>query len=181
MRRTLARRIKLLGEAERRAEADAKLLAPGDAVIVRRGVLRALVLRCPDGCGDILSVNLDPRMDKAWRLLHRKRGLTLYPSVWRDGGCQSHFVVWDDRILWCEADDARDNIDPPYDERLEERLLKALRAETFMHAQDLAEEIGESAWDVARTGHRLVAHKRARCGTGDRRDWFAAMRTAGVE
>ncbi|WP_352613602.1 DUF6527 family protein [Mesorhizobium sp. M0239] len=60
---------------------------------------------CPDGCGDTLSVNLDARAGKAWRVDVRKNQLTLYPSVWRDQGCGAHFIVWRDRLLWCDRYD----------------------------------------------------------------------------
>jgi hypothetical protein len=59
-------------------------------------------MRCPDGCGETLVVNLDPRAGKAWKLDMRTGKATLYPSVWRDGGCGSHFIVWRGDVLWCD-------------------------------------------------------------------------------
>ena len=101
MTTTHAREVRMLGEAQHRDEAEARLEQPGDAMIVRRGVLRSLVMRCPDGCGETLAINLDPRMAKAWRFYERRGQATLFPSVWRDSGCESHFIVWRGKILWC--------------------------------------------------------------------------------
>jgi len=52
--------------------------------------------------------------------------LTLFPSVWRDTGCQSHFNIWRDRILIFGIGEhgRRDPI--RYDvDSLSERVLKA--------------------------------------------------------
>ena len=83
-----ARSLRLVGQAKYRDEAEALLNGPGDAALVVRGRARSVIMTCPDGCGETLVVNLDPRADKAWRLDMRGEGVTLYPSVWRDGGCE---------------------------------------------------------------------------------------------
>ena len=171
MTRILARELRLVGEAPRRAEAEALLSNAGDAVIIRRGVVRSLLLRCPDGCGQTLLVNLDPRTDKAWRLRIDRGGLTLFPSVWRDGGCGSHFVVWQHRILWCDGEDAADNEDPEYDESAEDRVARGLR-QRLAPPEEIGDRVNESGWEVTRVGHRLVKQGRARSGQGDQRGWF---------
>ncbi|WP_271566358.1 hypothetical protein [Bradyrhizobium sp. CCBAU 11386] len=51
--------MNLLGFAEYRDEGEKMLAAPGDVVVIQRGALRSL-MRCPDGCGETLVVNLDP-------------------------------------------------------------------------------------------------------------------------
>ena len=81
-----ARALTIRGEAEYRDQVELVLKDPGDAALVRRGVLRSILICCPDGCGETLVVNLDPRAGKAWRIDTRGGGTTLYPSVWRDGG-----------------------------------------------------------------------------------------------
>jgi hypothetical protein len=78
---------------------------PGDAVLVRRGVLRSMVMSCPDGCGEVLTVNLDGRAGKAWRHYARGDDVSLFPSVWRDSGCESHYILWRSRIYWCDWGD----------------------------------------------------------------------------
>jgi hypothetical protein len=87
-------------EARRAVARDPTMLA-----LVERGVRRALVFRCPSGCGDVLSINLDARAGPAWRLRLSQRGVTLMPSVWRTEGCRSHFVLWNNTIWWCRIGD----------------------------------------------------------------------------
>lgn len=86
---------------------------PDHLVIVRRGCPRAVVFMCPDHCGVLVVVNVDPAAGRAWRLREWGEGeVTLLPSVWRSTGCQAHFIVWRSRISWCrfvndgEVDDA---------------------------------------------------------------------------
>ena len=83
-----ARKARMVGDAEYRDQAEANLGQPGDASLILRGRPRAIVMACPDGCGETLVVNLDGRAGKAWRF-DMRGGLTLYPSVWREGGCGS--------------------------------------------------------------------------------------------
>lgn len=97
-----ANSIAMKGEVTHRHMADEVVKAPGDAVLVRRGVLRSIVMACPDGCGEVLSVNLDGRAGKAWRYYDRGGDVSLFPSVWRDTGCESHFILWRSRIYWCD-------------------------------------------------------------------------------
>ena len=92
--------ISLKAELASRAGASDLLHEPGDAVLITRGEPRWLLLRCPSGCGEDIPINLDERAGKAWRLYRGpKAEVTLFPSVWRDTGCECHFVIWRDRIL----------------------------------------------------------------------------------
>ena len=100
-----ATRIRQRGTTEHRDEANRLLDEPGDTVLVERGVPRSLVMRCPDGCGETLTINLDRRAGKAWRLRAEKNATwSLYPSVWKVDGCRSHFIVRQSRIIWCESE-----------------------------------------------------------------------------
>src|ERR1041384_6295147 len=77
------------------ATAMAKL-KPGIIVLVMPGNKpKSLKILCPCGCGDVVSINLMPQSAKAWRLWGDFRhGLSLWPSVWLDVGCKSHFILW---------------------------------------------------------------------------------------
>lgn len=101
----------------------------------------------------MLTVNLDPRAGKAWRLYARDK-MSLYPSVWRDGGCGAHFVLWKDRILWCGADDDGDN-SPRYDRSLDAKVVAAL-SKTPKSANEVADELDEIPWEVDRSLKHLV-------------------------
>jgi hypothetical protein len=168
----VARRATLKGLVEHRHEADALISEPGDAAIVERGVLRALVMACPDGCGERLTVNLDRRAGPAWRLYRRGHGLTLFPSVWRESGCRCHFVLWNNRILW--ADHRVDPADEPEGAGpgLAQRILAAATIEFKAYAA-LAFELDEVPWEVARTCRRLVRSGQLRAGSGKKHDHFA--------
>ncbi|WP_137894559.1 DUF6527 family protein [Ramlibacter sp. 2FC] len=100
-----ADRLTFKGEVTHRHEADELLGKPGEAALVRRGVLRSMVMACPDGCGEMLTINLDGRAGKAWRFYAHGNDLSLFPSVWRDSGCESHFILWRSRIYWCDWGD----------------------------------------------------------------------------
>lgn len=169
-----ARRVRFRGQGEYRDEAERLLEAAGDTAEVFRGRLRSLLLKCPDGCGLTIVVNLDPRADKAWRIDTRKNECTLYPSVWLNDGCKSHFVVWRDHIVWCERF-ATGNSEPEYDSALEDRVLDVLVAQTYRTSLEIALELDELVWDIARVLRRLVARGSVKEGRGPLRDHFCKL------
>lgn len=156
-----ARMIRMLGTAEYRDQAEATLRAPGDASMVFRGRPRSIIMACPDGCGETLVINLDSRADKAWRFDMRGEGLTLFPSVWRDGGCKSHFIVWRGHILWCDRFEL-ENREPVYNPEIEKIVLGAMDEVQPRNAVEIADAIKELIWDVDRVANRLVARGFAR-------------------
>ena len=119
-----------------------------------------MLIACPDGCGETLSINLDQRMGKAWEINERGGDLTLYPSVWREGGCESHFIVWRNRIVWCGRYIAG-NIEPPEDVTLRERVWHSLDHCQAMSAFQIAKSIDELVWDVERAARALVSFGKA--------------------
>lgn len=149
-----ARRIHFLGEAAGQGAARALLKQAGDAVLDVRGVPRALVMQCPDGCGEVLTVNLDPRTDKAWRLFRKSGKVTLYPSVWRDTGCKAHFILWSNTLLWCDADDQPAWDDPRLVADVQREL--ASRPHDFQHFDEIARRLGAVPWEVSWACSRLV-------------------------
>src|SRR5687768_14360554 len=70
-------------------------LQPGVLVLVKPGDKpKSLKFVCPCGCGQVVSINLMPQAAKAWRISSEpSRGLSLWPSVWLDIGCRSHFIL----------------------------------------------------------------------------------------
>jgi hypothetical protein len=73
----------------------AQHLKPGALVLVMPGNRpKSLKFLCPCGCGEIISVNLMPESGRAWRLTYEpKLGVSLWPSVWLEVGCGSHFIL----------------------------------------------------------------------------------------
>jgi hypothetical protein len=176
---TPARRIRLTGEVENRADADDCLRDPGDIVLVRRGPLRSAVIACPDGCGSVLTINLDPRAGKAWRAYSERRGFSLYPSVWREGGCGSHFVVWRNQILWCDRY-LEGNSEPAYAHALADDLTQVLTS-AWVSEEDLAQALDEIPWEVSRAARALALKGVAEAGVGDREGYFRLSATKGPE
>ena len=149
-------RIRLLPTVSSRDEGTSALRQAGDAVMVVRGVPRMLLLRCPCGCGDDLGINLDPRAGPAWRHYVRRGALTLYPSYWRASHCESHFILWNNEIFWCDWDDYG------YWEggsELESAVLGTIPAE-YITYEKLADRIGEVPWDVLKACYALTRQKK---------------------
>lgn len=156
-----ARMVRMLSDTEYRDQAEAILNVPGDASMVFRARPRSIVMACPDGCGETLVINLDSRADKAWRFDMRGEGLTLFPSVWREGGCESHFIVWRGHILWCDRFE-RGNREPPYNPETEAAVLGAMDEVQPRNTVELADAIDELVWEVNRVAGRLVGRGLAR-------------------
>ncbi len=158
-----ARIVRMLEPVEYRDQAETSLTTPGDASMVVRVRPRSIVMACPDGCGETLVINLDGRAGKAWSFDMRGEGLTLFPSVWREGGCASHFIVWRGHILWCDRFE-RGNREPTYDPSIEGAVLDAMDEVQPRSAVELADVTGGLVWDVNRVAGRLaergLAHSR---------------------
>jgi hypothetical protein len=140
-----------------RDAAAASLKKPGDTALVHRGVPRMLLMDCPCSCGDALVINLDKRAGPAWRIYRRGEAISLFPSYWRDTGCESHFVLWGNHVYWCEWDD--DSL-WTNTSAIEERVLLAM-PEHFINYEDLAEKLDEVPWDVLQACNALVRKGRA--------------------
>lgn len=148
-------KIGLKGVVPTRAQASALLGGAGDVAIVRRGRPRWLVMICPSGCGDEFALNLDTRAGPAWRMYRTRAGLTLYPSVWRESGCGSHFVIWNNRVWWIDGYSlfGSDEID----RMLEGKVMSAiLSGERPLHYTEIADMISEIPWPVLLTCRTLM-------------------------
>lgn len=162
------RRARLKATVERLSDGVAHLKQPGDMILVERGVERLLVFRCPDGCGDTVPVNLDPRAGPPWRLYRRRGRNTLFPSVWRLEGCRAHFILWNDRIYWSGADS--------FEEAASNELLASVRAaltrERFRPFVEIASELNEIPWAILVACKDLVRAGHAEEGRGDAKGQF---------
>lgn len=149
-----ARQINILGRAEGVSEARSRVLSPGDTVLVERGRPRALVMKCPDGCGDVLTINLDAAASKAWRLYERRGKLTVFPSIWRTEGCESHFVVWRDLIEWCDLEEWSIP-EEAIQHGLESAVARYIEQHGATHFAAIAEALQELPWSVLTVCKRL--------------------------
>ncbi len=142
-----------MGVVESRSDVKALLSKPGDCVLVKRKTLRLFVLLCPSGCGEEVLINLDPRVGPAWRFYTKRKKVTLYPSVIRESGCLSHFIIWYDKIFWCDYEDLWE--DNPINFELDKKVFESL-TEYFLNYYDVAEKIDELPWEVLLSLRRLV-------------------------
>jgi hypothetical protein len=59
-------------------------------------------LLCPCGCGETLHLRFLPDRRPRWHMEVESNGVvSLTPSVWRQVGCRSHFVVRKGQVHWC--------------------------------------------------------------------------------
>lgn len=141
------------GTVERHGEGLALIKESGDCALVERGYPRNLLFKCPDGCGEVLTINLDPSSGPAWKFYERNRLRTLYPSIALSTGCQSHFILWRDDILWCDGDRYSGHID--IDKNLLENTYNVLQP-IPLHFSELASQIEELPWEVLWACRKLV-------------------------
>ena len=141
----VAKKVRWRGAVASKGAAGPLLLTPGDLVLVERGHPRLLVMACPCGCGSDVVVNLDPRSGPAWRMYRTAEGFSLYPSVIRNSGCRSHFVIWNSHFVTV-SDDSSLGLSP--NTRLEERVREQLSLKGASHYVEIADALGEVPWSV---------------------------------
>jgi hypothetical protein len=124
-------------------------------------------MRCPDACGEIISVNLDGRAGPAWRLYRGKRGMTIFPSIWRESGCKSHFVVWDGHVYWAGSMDWEERESEADQPSAVEKVIEILRrAKGLVHFVDIADDLEMEPWATLAICKRLKRRKKVREGYG---------------
>lgn len=162
-----AKAISFKGQVSHRHEANTLLTEPGATVLVHRGVDRSVAMACPDGCGEQLTINLDSRAGPAWRHYGDGATVSLFPSVWRDTGCGSHFIVWRSKIYWC---DWHDEFEVPSDEVVK-RTLELLTDQLVSYVA-IADQLGLVPWAVLSACNRLCRSGLAEAGKGKQQGQF---------
>lgn len=163
------------GNVSSRSEASALVPNAGEYVIIFRGHARWLILRCPSGCGDLVPVNLDRRASAAWRFYKDKHGFSLYPSVIRETGCHSHFIIWNDRVIWCGSDDTYDpywEVEETISDETKESIVDIVRQNGVIHYNEIADKLNEVPWQVLRTCRTLRKEGLLSEGAGRNRGKF---------
>lgn len=172
---TAARSIRFQGTVPTRGDASGHLKAPGDAILIERGRPRLLLLSCPCGCGENFPINLDSRSGPAWRLYgNAHTGWTLFPSVWRETGCKSHFIIWRDKVyLFGRYEEDFESEQQPDDvTSLTDAVRNCLSPKVLVPFADIAESLNAIPWDVLTVCRKLVRMGVAKEGKGKRRGWF---------
>lgn len=168
---TRAKKLIFKAQVPHRHEANPLLVEPGATVLVHRGVARSIAMSCPDGCGEQLTINLDSRAGPAWRLYLNDSELSLFPSVWRDTGCKSHFIVWRSKIYWC---DWHEEFEAPPEE-VTQRTARELSDE-FVSYVAIANRLNLVPWAVLSACVGLRRLGIAESGLGERQGFFRRKR-----
>lgn len=168
--------VRLVGTFERRSQVGDLLRGTGDVALIVRGRPRLLVVRCPCGCGEEYAINLDPDAGKAWRLYVRDDKVTLFPSVWRDSGCEAHYILWNSSAYVITGHDHRFEDD---DQLLiePEQVLEQVGT-TWVYFVDLADKLGIIPWDILDTCRALVRLGKLEEGRMDLWGHFRRLRDA---
>lgn len=92
-------RVEFLHSAIDNADIESEILY----CIYLKGKSRWILFRCPCGCQDVITLSVQDCHKPHWSLYaDTDGGPTIYPSVWRDKGCLSHFWIRGGRVFWCE-------------------------------------------------------------------------------
>ena len=124
--------------------------------------MRQIVIQCPDGCGEVLSINVDRRSGPAWQLYKRRGSWTLYPSIDKPTGCESHFILSYGTVIWTDAD--WENTDWEAEKVTDVRRYLAGRDMTSY--VEIAERLDAIPWDILRACGALVRQGVAEEGRG---------------
>jgi hypothetical protein len=75
----------------------------GELVVVENGgVWKWACLKCPGGCGQKISLSLNPERRPRWRVWSDWFGRpSVEPSVHQKNSCRCHFWIRRGKIQWC--------------------------------------------------------------------------------
>jgi hypothetical protein len=98
----------------------------------------------------------------------------LYPSVWRDEGCEAHFILSRGR-LWISSNDGIQWGTSAPDERLIANVMVVLSS-SWSHYFELAVAVDAEPWEALRACEELVRRGKAVELRGRERGQFRAVR-----
>ncbi|MFZ5480849.1 MAG: DUF6527 family protein [Myxococcota bacterium] len=166
--RTVA--VPIVGSANSVGSARVALKNAGDVALVEKGRVRWVIMRCPCGCGDDVFINVDPEQGPSWRLRRDEAGITLFPSVWRDSGCGSHYIVRKGRAYLFTSSEHRLDWDQPEEATLEKVL--GMLSDREVDFLTISEHAGIDPWEALAVCRVLVERGRVTEGVGVLRGWF---------
>ena len=71
--------------------------------VIYQGKPLWVLFQCPCGCSTVISLSLQNIHKPHWTVSKSTAGRpTLYPSVWQNKGCCSHFWIKDGRVYLCD-------------------------------------------------------------------------------
>lgn len=81
---------------------DISLIKVGEFIkVVYRNTPYWALFSCPCSCGALISLPLQNTHKPNWRVDESKGGRpSVYPSIWQNKGCLSHFWIIDGKVNW---------------------------------------------------------------------------------
>ena len=81
---------------------DPKTVNNRDIYIIKDGdVPDTILLKCPCGCDATIQLNLLPDAKPKWNYtIGNKKEISIFPSIWRNKGCKSHFFIKKSKVVW---------------------------------------------------------------------------------
>ncbi len=75
----------------------------GQLVLIESGeVTKWACMSCPGGCGEIISLSLNPNQRPSWKvLIDFWQRPTIHPSVHQQNECGCHFWIKKGQVHWC--------------------------------------------------------------------------------
>jgi hypothetical protein len=87
--------------------------------------------------------------------------LTLYPSYWRDDGCGSHFILWNDEVSWCYGWESEEADYWQVPSEIEEKVYAALPDDYFVNYEEIAEKLDLIPWEGLQACRQLARKGKA--------------------
>jgi hypothetical protein len=73
-------------------------------IIRNYGLSKWVVMKCPCGCDEILTLSLMKNFKPNWKIkIDKKKRITISPSIWKQDGCKSHFFIINGRLKWTHS------------------------------------------------------------------------------
>lgn len=107
--------------------------------------------------------------------LDKRNEVSLYPSVWRESGCESHYIIWRNKILLFRNYDDYFDDSPDTLSALNDAVFSQLPKSGLIEYSKVAEALNEVPWDVLMVCRQLVRTRMAREGNGKQRGSFGRL------
>ena len=74
------------------------------ALVESGGVKKWACFKCPGGCGEVISLSLNPNQRSRWRVSEDFwLRPTVHPSVHQKNACGCHFWIKKGQVSWCKG------------------------------------------------------------------------------
>lgn len=71
-------------------------------IVIYEGEPYWALFKCPCGCNTVISLPMTKDKYPNWTIeVSKNNRPTLFPSVWQNKGCKSHFWVKNGLVVWC--------------------------------------------------------------------------------